>query len=90
MTSIIVYMIVGFHTTLVDNMARLKIIREYGMDPFVMRFAGSSTQDVHFSRWVNRFSYKTITFDRYVHRDHWMNRVRRKYRTEDLVLSRWA
>lgn len=67
------YMLVGFDSTLAEDLRRVAIIREYGIDPFVMVYrdtdSGKMAPDLdrrHLARWVNRRLYKVCDFADYV------------------------
>lgn len=73
------FVLVGKDSTLEQDMVRLRIIRDYGIDPFVMvyrdPFSGQASRDQtlrNLARWVNRRLYKVCEFDDY----------RRFYRSE--------
>jgi hypothetical protein len=73
------FVLVGFDTAAscarplhADDHHRLAVIREYGIDPFVMVYrdpqTGQAARDPelrNFARWVNRRLYKTCSFDGY-------------------------
>lgn len=66
------FVLVGFNSTIGQDLARLAIIRSYGIDPFVMVYrdyhTGQMARDPqlrNLARWVNRRLYKTCTFAEY-------------------------
>lgn len=66
------FVLVGFNSTIEQDLARLAVIREYKIDPFVMvyrdRHTGRMTDDRqlrNLARWVNRRLYKTHPFPEY-------------------------
>lgn len=66
------FVLVGFDSTFEDDMRRISIIREYGIDPFVMVYrdaaSGRASKDWrlrNLARWVNRRLYKVCPFDEY-------------------------
>lgn len=66
------FVLVGFNSTIAQDLERLAIIREYGIDPFVMIYRDQSTGQAardrvrrNLARWVNRRLYKTCTFEDY-------------------------
>lgn len=66
------FVLVGFNSTLDEDMTRIEIIRSYGADPFVMLFRDPMTgrgvedkQKRHLARWVNRRLYKVCAFREY-------------------------
>ena len=86
--SIVVYLLVGFNSTLEDNQHRLDVVREYDMYPFAMKYQGCSIVDSFFARWVNKRLYKKRSFDDYWSYDRWKARITRKYSTPK-DLSNW-
>jgi hypothetical protein len=63
----------GFDSTLAQDLHRIAVIREYGIDPFVMVYRDTDTGKMapdqrlrHFARWVNRRLYKLCEFSDYV------------------------
>ncbi len=87
--SVIVYILVGFNSTLEDNQYRLDVVREYDMYPFVMKYQGCSIVDAFFARWVNKRLYKKRPFDEYWSYDRWKRRTLKKY-SKPKDLSNWA
>lgn len=66
------FVLVGCNSTIEQDLARLAIIRSYGIDPFVMVYrdyhTGQMARDPqlrNLARWVNRRLYKTCTFAEY-------------------------
>jgi hypothetical protein len=66
------FVLVGFDSTIAQDLRRLAIIREYGIDPFVMVYrdyhTGKMARDPqlqNLARWVNRRLYKTCEFADY-------------------------
>ena len=65
------FVLVGFGSTLDDDIRRVNVIRAFGMDPFVMVYrdpvTGATNDRVlrHFARWVNRRLYKVCAWDSY-------------------------
>jgi len=64
--------LVGFNSTIAQDLRRLDIIRSYGIDPFVMVYrdyhTGQMARDPqlrNLARWVNRRLYKTCSFAEY-------------------------
>jgi len=60
---ITVYVLVGFDTTMEENMYRVEVLRSFGVNPFVMRYHQKNHSLNEFARWVNmpRF-FKTISW----------------------------
>ena len=66
------FILVGFNSTLGDDLRRIEIIREYGIDPYVMLYRDPRTGVVskkkelrHLARWVNRRLLKVCSFEDY-------------------------
>tara|TARA_Y100000310_G_scaffold271130_1_gene285478 strand:- start:108 stop:821 length:714 start_codon:yes stop_codon:yes gene_type:complete len=66
------FVLVGFNSTVADDLRRIDIIREYGIDPFVMPYrnlkTGQQTPERvyrNLARWVNRRLYKVCDFKDY-------------------------
>jgi hypothetical protein len=66
------FVLVGHNSTIAEDLARLAIIREYGIDPFVMVYrdyhTGQMARDPqlrHLARWANRRLYKSCPFEEY-------------------------
>lgn len=67
------FVLVGFDSTMEQDAHRIAVIREYGIDPFVMVYRDNDTGKMaddphlrHFARWVNRRLYKLCAFEDYV------------------------
>lgn len=67
------FVLVGFNSTLEQDLARIAIIRGYGIDPFVMVYrdyhSGQMTTDQtlrNLARWANRRLYKVCEFADYI------------------------
>ena len=61
------YMLTNFNTTFQEDMHRFLVLRELGVDPFVMIYNGNRKDDLsrHFARWVNKRLYKVCEFSDY-------------------------
>jgi hypothetical protein len=66
------YVLVGFDSTIEQDLHRIGIILEYGIDPFVMLYrnktSGKSQADSqrrNLARWVNRRLCRTVPFEDY-------------------------
>ncbi len=66
------FVLVGYDSTLEQDLQRIAIIREYGIDPFVMVYrdfrtgkAGRDRARLNLARWVNRRLYKSQAFEDY-------------------------
>ena len=67
------FVLVGFNSTLAQDLGRIAIIREYGIDPFVMIYRDSLTGEARtapalrdLARWVNRRLCRVCAFRDYV------------------------
>ena len=66
------FLLVGFNSTIEQDLRRIDIIRSYGIDPFAMIYRDPSSGEAprdrqlrNLARWVNRRLYKTCRFDEY-------------------------
>jgi len=62
------YVLVGFNTTLQQDLERIKLLDSLGIKPFVMRYnqtEGENKVLVHLARWVNRRYYQFMEFKDY-------------------------
>jgi len=66
------FVLVGFNSTLADDLRRIEIIRGYGIDPYVMAYRDLQTghkstvrELQNLARWVNRRLYKVCAFAEY-------------------------
>jgi len=73
------FVLVGFNSTIAQDLRRLAIIREYGIDPFVMVYRDYTTGKMardpqlrNLARWVNRRLCKVMAFE-----DYWPEARRR-------------
>lgn len=64
---IMVYILVGYNTTFEQDMHRFKVLRKYGVDPFVMIYNNRKDKPIlrHFARWVNKRIYTIDKFENY-------------------------
>jgi hypothetical protein len=81
------FVLVGYDSTIEQDLRRIAIIRSYGIDPFVMVYrdyhTGKMARDPqlrNLARWVNRRLYKTCEFA-----DYWPEQTRTEQ--SDLELS---
>lgn len=66
------FVLVGYNSTIEQDLERIRIIRSYGIDPFVMVYRDYTTGKMardpqlrNLARWVNRRLYKTCEFADY-------------------------
>jgi hypothetical protein len=67
------FVLVGYNSTPAQDMARIEIIRSYGIDPFVMVYRNPATgktdvgtEQRNLARWVNRRLFRVCAFSDYV------------------------
>lgn len=66
MRNLAVYMLTGYDTTRNEDIKRFEILRECGVNPYVMRYNQKGTIWAnHFARYVNRRYYQFIEWDKY-------------------------
>lgn len=68
----IFYVLVGYNTTVEEDIERINFLISKGVGPFVMRYnqtVGPSRILLHLSRWVNRKYYQFMSFDEYDYSD---------------------
>lgn len=58
------YMLVGFSTTFEQDVHRFQVLKELGVEPFVMKYNGRTDKPLlnKFARWVNKQLYKKFDF----------------------------
>jgi len=47
------YVLIGYNSTLEEDMHRVMILRDYGCDPYVMPYDKTDPYQLRFTRWVN-------------------------------------
>lgn len=57
------YVLVGYNTTWEQDWHRFNVLQELGCKPFIMCYEGSGPKLKSFARWVNRFYYKSCSFE---------------------------
>ena len=61
-----IYVLTGYNTTKDEDIKRFEILKEYGVNPYIMRYNQSGSKwDNHFARYVNRRYYQFIEWDKY-------------------------
>ena len=65
--NLMVYVLVGFNTTHQEDMYRVNVLTELGMDPFIMKYNMRKDDPFlnHLARWVNKRLYKVFPFKDY-------------------------
>jgi len=67
MRNIMCYMLTCFDSTLEDDFYRFNKLREWGVDPFVMRYNREGNRIYReFARWVNKRWYKSLSFEKWL------------------------
>jgi hypothetical protein len=62
-----VYVLVGFNTTLVQDLYRIQKLIEFEVKPFVMIYNNKrDTMLRHLSRWINKRYYEIVSWDEYL------------------------
>lgn len=65
------YVLVGYNTTWEQDWHRFRILRDLGVEPFIMCYQGSSPKLRAFAGWVNKRIYHVCSWDEY----HRWNRI---------------
>ena len=63
------YVLIGFNTTLEDDMNRINYLKSKGCAIFVMPYNKLNEYQKKFTRWVNRYFYKYQSFNDYLRRN---------------------
>ena len=60
------YVLVGFGTTEIEDLHRVEVLRELGVDPFVMPYDKADHYQKRFARWANHKAiFKTVAWEDY-------------------------
>ncbi len=60
------YVLIGFDTTLEEDMHRVMMLKDWGCDPYAMPYDKSDPYQQKFVRWVNRRAiFKSCTFEEF-------------------------
>lgn len=62
---IMCYVLIGYWSTPEQDLHRVLTLAELGIDPFVMPYKKNDPYQKHFARWVNRFVYKSCSWEDY-------------------------
>lgn len=63
---IMVYVLVGYNSTIQDDLERISTITHYGAVPYVMRYNSTKNRELaKLARWVNRMYYQFIEWSVY-------------------------
>ncbi len=61
------YVLVGYNTSFEEDMHRFRVLRDLGVDPYVMLYNDHGPPTLrHFERWVNARVYKVCAWDEYL------------------------
>lgn len=75
-SSIYVYVLIAYETSLEQNLYRFEKLREYGVEPFVMLYENEGNEEERaFSRYVNRRFYRSFPWREYDRRPPDRDRV---------------
>ena len=76
---IMVYVLVGFDTGLVQDLYRIKTLADLKVKPFVMIYNNKRDPKLrHLSRWVNKRYYEVVTWEEYLKKKISVKHVNRK------------
>ena len=60
------YVLVGYHSTEAEDLHRIKVLRDYGCDPYVMPYDKSDPYQKRLTRWVNHKAiFKAVEWNDY-------------------------
>lgn len=60
------YVLIGFDSTELEDLYRVELLRDLGVDPFVMPYNKSDDYQRNFARWVNmKAVFKTVSWKEY-------------------------
>ena len=60
------YVLIGYHSTPEEDMHRVKVLQDYGCDPFVMPYDKEDPYQKKFTRWVNHKAiFQTVDWEDY-------------------------
>ena len=63
------YVLVGYHSTEAEDLHRIKVLRDYGCDPYVMPYDKSDPYQKRLTRWVNHKAiFKSVEWADYGNR----------------------
>ena len=58
------YVLIGFDSTLAEDMERVQIVKSLGADPFVMKYERDDPYQRRFARWVNNMvAFNSMTWE---------------------------
>ena len=60
------YVLIGYHSTPEEDLHRVEVLRDYGVDPYAMPYDKDDPYQRDFTRWVNhRATFNSIPFSEY-------------------------
>jgi len=60
------YILCGFGTTIEEDLSRIEIVREFGADPFVMKYNNKQDPTLNaLARWANKRICEQVPFSEY-------------------------
>ena len=60
------YVLIGYHSTIEQDLHRVEMLRSYGCDPYVMPYDKSDEYQRRFARWVNHKAiFKSVPWEEY-------------------------
>jgi hypothetical protein len=60
------YVLIGYHSTLEEDLHRVEVLRGFGCDPFVMPYNREDPYQRDFARWVNhKATFKSVAWEDY-------------------------
>ncbi len=60
------YVLIGYHSSEAEDLHRVRVLRDYGCDPYAMPYNKADPYQKAFTRWVNHKAiFKTVPWDEY-------------------------
>lgn len=60
------YVLIGYHSSEAEDLHRVRLLREYGCDPYAMPYNKADPYQKAFTRWVNHKAiFKTVPWEEY-------------------------
>ena len=84
--SIMVYILVGFNTTLEQDLERIKVVDYFGAVPYIMRYNQINTPELNkLARWVNRKYYQFIEWKTFLNEPEPKRKKTRKQKGQETL-----
>jgi len=64
-SKIMVYVLIGYDTTEEEDLYRVEMLKSLGVEPFVMPFNKNDNYQAKFTRWVDRWIYRSVPWVEY-------------------------